>query len=201
MKWLQLSTFLQYFLRIPADNDDFRNRGTNWKMLFYFESFKYPASPHLWHFTSFWNFIMFMAREILRTLWRHSATDDPGPDVKPHIRPGERITQYLSTETEINWNIQIIFCSSRFAFSSGQINSPLIPWFPPHRSSHCVEISSFYCFCGSVLVGDTEVRPCDPVKVKLKIFIVIVMTDQRPGEGWGIFKKWLFIPTKLLEHH
>ena len=144
---------------------------------------------------------MFMAREILRTLWRHSATDDPGPDVKPHIRPGERITQYLSTETEINWNIQIIFCSSRFAFSSGQINSPLIPWFPPHRSSHCVEISSFYCFCGSVLVGDTEVRPCDPVKVKLKIFIVIVMTDQRPGEGWGIFKKWLFIPTKLLEHH
>ena len=44
---ITIINILQHFLRIPADNDDFRNRGTNWKMLFYFESFKYPAQPVL----------------------------------------------------------------------------------------------------------------------------------------------------------
>ena len=124
---------MQYFLRIPADNNDFRKRGTNWKMLFYFKSFKYLASPHLWHFRS--EALMFTIREILTTEWRQAARDDPGPDVKPHIRPqqSQKIYQLRSNKIyKLSSGFQDLTGTLKqqlFAFCSGEINSPLIEWY------------------------------------------------------------------------
>ena len=56
----------------------------------------------------------------------------------------------------------------------------------------------FYCFCGSVFIGvKSEVRPCDPVKVKLKIFIVMTVHGRDMGfsKNINIFIKQKFWNT------
>ena len=100
----QFIIFAIFGLRIPADNDDFRKRRERiGKMLFYFESFKYPASPHPWHFRS--EALMFTIRIILTS--RRLETS--------HQTTGE--SENLSTE--IKQNILIIVSSSRFDWKFG----------------------------------------------------------------------------------
>ena len=110
---ITIINILQYFLRIPADNDDFRNRGTNWKMLFYFKSFKSSQSSPLAF--QVWSYILCLRFE---KYWQESEAAplchrwSPGPRERIRKSTEIRNTNYLLYFTiwlEL-WNNKTTIC-------------------------------------------------------------------------------------------